>query len=129
MTCATAVRRPPDPRETLPCHPSRWQTVAMPLSDEERRVIDEIERQFSLDAARERDDVARAGRQSLVLPVLLVVLSILLLAVGFAVHPLLAVAGAALLFGSCVRIAGRVTESWRAVAQVPPPQRLPTRRR
>jgi uncharacterized membrane protein HdeD (DUF308 family) len=101
----------------------------MPLSDEERRVIEEIERQFSIDAARERNETSGQPRGGRAVSVAMAVLGVAVLGVGFAISAVVAAIGAALLFVGVVRIWGHVTEALAAHEAEARPPRLPQRPR
>lgn len=97
----------------------RCQTVAMPLSEEERRVIDEIERQFSIEAERERSAGARDLGRALLGAVLVVLASVVALGVGFTVHPLMALLAATVLFVASLRLGALVRDLVPAVTSTP----------
>ncbi len=97
----------------------------MPLSDEERRVIEEIERQFTLEAQRERSADARDVRRSVAGTAVAVLAAVVVLGVGFAVHPLLALAGAVGLFLSGIRLGAVLRESLPMIVVAPPRTRGP----
>lgn len=91
----------------------------MPLSDEERKVIDEIERQFSLEAERERSAGARDLGRAIAGTVLVVLAAVVALGVGFTVHPLVALLAAAVLFVASLRLGALIRDVVPAVTSVP----------